>query len=136
VQKGAERPLLGWGYTEEDDNRRLVGPLLEGKRAYEMIMRKGLGPHNAFLGMFFENGAIAALFFVTLFFLRVLRSSTPFGSFDVSLIAYIAFMSSDAMNPGGLTFLGYYLGICLLAVRPSAVNESRESDQGWHRDIS
>jgi O-antigen ligase len=120
VEKGLERPILGWGYTEEDDNRRLVGPLLEGRSEYESFMRKGLGAHNAFISMFFENGLVAVLVLVALLAWRARRMEDPPGPFDVSLMAYLVFMSMDAFSAGGITFLGYYLGICLLALPPES----------------
>lgn len=120
-QKALEKPVLGWGFTEEDDNRRLIGPILEGKNFHQEFMEHGYGSHNSFLGMFFENGAAAALLFAALFLARVLRSGTPFGPFDASVMAYLGFMSADSMNPGGLTFLGFYLGLCLLAERSTRV---------------
>jgi len=113
--KGAERPMTGWGYTESEDNKRLLGDLLEGKSIFQEFHDVGLGPHNSFIAMFFENGILAALVFIVLIVLRMSKFSNPPGIFDVSLMAYMGFMSADAMNPGGLTFLGFYLGICLLA---------------------
>lgn len=115
AQKGAERPFLGWGYTEGEENRALVGAELKGKPIYEEFMGMGLGPHNAILAMFFENGALFALAYAALLWLRAKKTASRAGLFDVSLVAYIAFMSADAMAPGGITFLGFYLGACLLS---------------------
>lgn len=125
--KGAERPLVGWGYTEAEDNKRLMSDLLRDQPIFESFTTMGQGPHNAFLAMFFENGIVAALLFAALFVLRALKVSSPLTMFDASLIAYIAFMSADAMNPGGLTFLGFYLGICLLALGPGAAAASTKA---------
>jgi hypothetical protein len=113
--KGMERPLLGWGYTDEGDNIRLVADKLRGMPIHDQFMASGLGPHNSLLAMFFENGALFALAYLALLFLRARKTGPRAGLFDVSLAAYIAFMSADAMAPGGVTFLGFYLGACLLS---------------------
>jgi O-antigen ligase len=110
-----ERPLLGWGYTDEGDNIRLVADKLRGMPIHDQFMASGLGPHNSLLAMFFENGALFALAYLALLFLRARKTGPRAGLFDVSLAAYIAFMSADAMAPGGVTFLGFYLGACLLS---------------------
>lgn len=112
--KGAERPLTGWGYTESAENQALVAESLKGKRSYDQVIAIGSGPHNAFLAMFFENGIVFAIAYAALLAARFLRAGTPLGFLDLSLVAYSILMSTDAMNPGGLTFLGFFLGICLL----------------------
>lgn len=113
--KGLERPLLGWGYTDEGDNLSLVADKLRGAPIYDQFMASGLGPHNSLLAMFFENGALFALAYLALLLMRARRTGPRAGLFDVSLAAYLAFMSADAMAPGGITFLGFYLGVCLLS---------------------
>lgn len=114
--KGAERPLTGWGYTDVEENRAIVAESMKGKSYYEAEMLIGSGPHNAFLAMFFENGILFLLAYAGLLVARLLKSSVPAGFFDVSLLAYIVLMSADAMSPGGVTFLGFFLGMCLLSV--------------------
>jgi len=113
--KGMERPLLGWGYTDEGDNLRLLADKLRGAPIYDQFMASGLGPHNSLLAMFFENGGLFALAYLALLLLRARRTGGRVGLFDLSLAAYLAFMSADAMAPGGITFLGFYLGACLLS---------------------
>jgi O-antigen ligase len=115
AQKAAERPLLGWGYTAEAENRAILDTTFRGKPVYEVYKAMGLGPHNSLLSMFFENGIIFALGFVWLLIARAWKTENRAGLFDVSLVAYIAFMSADAMAPGGISFLGFYLGVCILS---------------------
>jgi hypothetical protein len=70
--------------------------------------------------MFFENGVIALAGYITLLIARIRAIRVPLTMFDVSLLAYFIFMSLDAMAPGGLTVLGYFLGLCILAVPEKA----------------
>ena len=115
AHKGFERPLTGWGYTDEAANKLLLDAELAGKPIYGQFAATGLGPHNGFLSMFFENGLLAFLAYSALFVLAAWRTESAPGPFDASLLAYIGFMSADAMTPGGVSFLGFYLGFCLLA---------------------
>lgn len=115
AHKGLERPLTGWGYTDEAANKLLLDAELAGKPIYGQFAATGLGPHNGFLSMFFENGLLAFLAYGALFVLAALRTESAPGPFDASLLAYIGFMSADAMTPGGVSFLGFYLGFCLVA---------------------
>lgn len=113
--KGAQRPLVGWGYTEEGDNLRLMSDMLRGKPIYGEFMATGLGAHNSFLAMFFENGAVFALAYVLLLLLRARKAGGRADIFDVSLVALIGLMSADVIAPGGISFFGFYLGVCLLS---------------------
>lgn len=115
ASKGGERPLLGWGYTEPADNQRILADTLKNYPRGPQFLAEGLGPHNSLLAMFFENGGFFALAYLALLLMRAWRTGTRAGLFDVSLVAYIAFMSADAMAPGGITFLGFFLGVCLLS---------------------
>jgi O-antigen ligase len=115
ASKGAEKPLTGWGYTGPDENKRLLDDKLTGKPVYEMFSQTGLGPHNSFLSMFFENGIIAAAFFAVLLIARAFKSKRNPDIFDTSFIVFLVFMSTDAMSAGGITFLGFFLGACVLA---------------------
>ena len=89
---------------------------LRGRPIYDEFMAVGNGPHNSFLAMFFENGIIAIAIYIVLFIIRVLRTKSPPNFFDVSLVAFLVFMSTDAINSGGITFLGFFLGVCFLSV--------------------
>jgi O-antigen ligase len=122
--KGLERPFTGWGFTQAADNIRLIEPLMRGKPYYESFIKGGSGPHNSFLAIFFENGILALLGFVAILFVRIKKASKPLSPFDIALIAYIGVISMDAMMAGGLTYLGYFLGICILAVGSDRVGKS------------
>lgn len=122
-QKTLQRPLTGWGWTSSADNIRLIEPLMRGKFLYPEFMTTGYGPHNSFLAIFFENGIFALIGFVAMLGFRILRSSRPLRPFDIALIAYIVVISLDAMMAGGLTYLGYFLGVCVLSVNPSSSPE-------------
>ncbi|MBL8966566.1 MAG: hypothetical protein JNG85_06100, partial [Spirochaetaceae bacterium] len=115
ASKGLERPLLGWGFTDGEDNKRLLDSTMRGKAIYGEFAYGGLGPHNGFLAMFFENGLFVFLGYVAIFLTAVWRGRGKAGILPASLMAYVGFMSADAMAPGGITFLGFYLGLCLMA---------------------
>jgi hypothetical protein len=115
ITKGAERPFLGWGYIDPTSAKSLLGSKLNSRPIYIEFMAAGYGPHNSFLAMFFENGAIAIVLYTILLIVRAAKAKKKPDLFDVSFIAFIVFMSSDAMNAGGITFLGFFLGTCLLA---------------------
>lgn len=117
--KAWERPLTGWGWTSVEDNIRLLEPLLRGTTVYPQLVSVGLGPHNSFLAMFFENGLFALVGFVAIYLARIVKASLPLRPLDIALIAYIVMISLDAMMAGGLTYLGYFLGVCLLAIDKS-----------------
>ncbi len=117
-QKALQQPLTGWGWTSADDNIRLLEPLMRGKFLYPQFITNGFGPHNSFLAIFFENGMLALIGFVAMLGVRILWSSRPLRPFDIALITYIVVISLDAMMAGGFTYLGYFLGICILAVNP------------------
>jgi len=117
--KAWERPLTGWGWTSVEDNIRLLEPLLRGTTVYPQLVSVGLGPHNSFLAMFFENGLFALVGFVAIYLARIVKASLPLRPLDIALIAYIVMISLDAMMAGGLTYLGYFLGVYLLAVDKS-----------------
>ncbi|HQK09438.1 MAG TPA: O-antigen ligase family protein [Rectinema sp.] len=120
LRKGLEQPLLGWGFTTEAANIHLVSSYMIDTPFYDSFAKTGLGPHNSFLAMFFENGVIALAGYITLLIARIRAIRVPLTMFDVSLLAYFIFMSLDAMAPGGLTVLGYFLGLCILAVPEKA----------------
>ncbi|HNV36965.1 MAG TPA: hypothetical protein PKL79_08095, partial [Rectinema sp.] len=120
------QPLIGWGFTTEADNIRLVSSYMIDTPFYDAFAKTGLGPHNSFLAMFFENGVIALAGYITLLLARIRAMRPPLTMFDVSLLAYLVFMSLDAMAPGGLTVLGYFLGICILEV-PERSQEDKEN---------
>ena len=126
LRKGLEQPLIGWGFTTEADNIRLVSSYMIDTPFYDAFAKTGLGPHNSFLAMFFENGVIALAGYITLLLARIRAMRPPLTMFDVSLLAYLVFMSLDAMAPGGLTVLGYFLGICILEV-PERSQEDKEN---------
>jgi len=126
LRKGLEQPLIGWGFTTEADNIRLVSSYMIDTPFYDAFAKTGFGPHNSFLAMFFENGVIALAGYITLLLARIRAMRPPLTMFDVSLLAYLVFMSLDAMAPGGLTVLGYFLGICILEV-PERFQEDREN---------
>lgn len=126
LRKGLEQPLIGWGFTTEADNIRLVSSYMIDTPFYDAFAKTGFGPHNSFLAMFFENGVIALAGYITLLLARIRAMRPPLTMFDVSLLAYLVFMSLDAMAPGGLTVLGYFLGICILEV-PERSQEDKEN---------
>jgi|GEM_PF-469499 len=111
----AERPIFGWGYTEEADNIRILGNSLEGTMIFQSFKTEGLGGHNSHLTMLFENGLFALAGFIAMFAARTLALGRKPDFFDLAFIAFIFLIASDTINPGGLRFLGYFLGICLLA---------------------
>jgi len=114
LRKGLEQPLIGWGFTTEADNIRLVSSYMIDTPFYDAFAKTGFGPHNSFAG------------YITLLLARIRAMRPPLTMFDVSLLAYLVFMSLDAMAPGGLTVLGYFLGICILEV-PERFQEDREN---------
>lgn len=126
LRKGLEQPLIGWGFTTEADNIRLVSSYMIDTPFYDAFAKTGFGPHNSLLAMFFENGVIAFAGYIALLFARIRAMRPPLTMFDVSLLAYLVFMSLDAMAPGGLTVLGYFLGICILEV-PERSQEDKEN---------
>lgn len=121
--KALQRPFTGWGFTEASDNIRLLEPIMRGKSYYPSFMIGGAGPHNSFLAIFFENGIFALIGFVAILGYRLARCARPLRPFDIALIAYIVVISLDAMMAGGLTYLGYFLGICILAGNPKTASK-------------
>lgn len=112
--KAMERPLLGWGYSEPERNKDLAAEDLKGTMAFEEFAQVGLGPHNAYIAMVFENGLVALAGFVALLFFRAFSIRSPPSFFDLSFAAFIFLLALDAMNPGGLRFLGFFLSFCLI----------------------
>lgn len=116
AHKGIEHIWFGWGWTDSSDNQRIIGEYMKNTPFYQGFVSRGFGPHNSLLAMFFENGILALIAYIGLVVARIARARVPFSFFDISLMAFIVFFSIDAFAPGALSFLGYYLGVCLLAV--------------------
>ena len=114
--KAFQRPLTGWGWTSAADNIRLLEPVMRGKFYYPEFIATGLGPHNSFLAIFFEDGILAFVGFIAVLIFKIAKSSHPLRPFDIALFAYIVVISLDAMMAGGLTYLGYFLGVCILSI--------------------
>jgi O-antigen ligase len=114
--KSMEKPLTGWGYADSSRAIKLLADKLANKPMNAEFTVAGNGPHNSYLAMVFENGIVALLGFTTLLVYRARQARDKPTLFDVALIGFIVFMSSDAMNAGGITFLGFFLGVCFLAV--------------------
>jgi hypothetical protein len=131
AHKGLQRIWTGWGWTDSAANVRIVGDYMKNTPFYQAFLSKGYGPHNALLAMFFENGLIGFVAYCVLITARIAKSAHPFNFFDISFMAFIVFFSLDAFAPGGLSFLGYFLGICLLAVerKPGIASEQIGSQQ-------
>ncbi|MBL8968853.1 MAG: hypothetical protein JNG85_17755 [Spirochaetaceae bacterium] len=113
--KALERPITGWGFTNEKANMALLEERMRGTLAYPEFHDRGLGPHNSLVAMLFENGAILAAAYAVMLLFRARRAAARPGFLDASFLAFIVLMANDAMNPGGVRFLGFFLGICLLA---------------------
>ncbi len=129
AHKGLEHIWIGWGWTDSADNVRMINEYMKNTPFYEGFLSNGFGPHNSMLAMFFENGLFAILAYCMLIFARITKSTSPFGFFDISLMVYIVFFSLDAFAPGGLSFLGFYLGICLLAADKKRVMSKDGGDR-------
>ncbi len=110
-----EHPLAGWGYMDEKSNSIFLNLTLPQSWRREAFVLSGPGPHNSFLAMLFENGVFFAIAYIGLLGKRLLAAFPRLSLFDVSLSAYLIFMFTDAMAPGGISFLGFFLGACILA---------------------
>jgi hypothetical protein len=102
-----------------------VTPLVEKDVRYADIATIGYGPHNSLLALAFENGFLAAIFFLIILIIRIYGSQKSTLIFDPAIPAWIIFASFDAILPGGITALGFLLSWIILA-HPSQLPDTAD----------
>lgn len=113
--RASERLWTGWGYLDPGNAGVLLGDMMKDRVLFYDFKRFGLGPHNSFLTMLFENGLAFLILYIGLLFARAWKTKGENDFFDTVFATYIWFMTTDAMTTGGITFLGFFLGVSLLA---------------------